>query len=116
MRDFFDAGLVQIKKRAIVSGSPENLYFLTPLGAKWLGEERGNIEEIRKTRMAVRNWSESSEKMPHFIDVNDVRAALEKACKLSGYRMVEWRYESDFRAKEKGRGFQDYVKDPETDR
>jgi len=101
LRNLFDAGMVHRIFRPVVVGSAEIVYALGKDGvsrlAKHLKIDRKQINEVR-----LRFENPKPLFLDHYLEINQFRVALSVAAKENGYRVKDWKYETDLKIKKAG--------------
>ena len=101
LRDLFDASWVDRIFRPVVVGSAEVVYILGKEGvdrlAKEMGMDRRETNEVR-----LRFQEPKSLFLDHYLEINQFRVALWVAARSKGYKLLDWKYETDLKIKVEG--------------
>jgi len=101
LRDLFDANWVDRIFRPVVVGSAEVVYILGKEGVQRLAKEKG-IDRREVNEMRVRFQEPKSLFLDHYLEINQFRVALRVAARSKGYKLLEWKYETDLKIKVEG--------------
>ena len=113
LRQLFDAELVERIFRPVVVGTAEAIYVLEKNGVSLLAEEMGiDRGEINTARLRAKSLKPFF--LDHFIEINQFRLSVIKACESHNHEFLFWKYEHELQNKnENGVLISDRVTDPE---